>query len=128
VIDRVRAQLERVRAVLPGGHGRASFSQEGEDLLYRRGWRGMNIDAAPGSMGAFKRLRSRDINLEVGVAATSETRPFYVFNEPALNTFDAERAKEIEKPPYRSCKPSIGLRIGPAWYSPNSSHATWRSC
>lgn len=131
MIDRVRAQLERVRAVLPGGHGRASFSQEGEDLilarifedqprgfyvdvgahhprrfsntelLYRRGWRGMNIDAAPGSMRAFKRLRSRDINLEVGVAATSETRPFYVFNEPALNTFDAERAKEIEKPPYK---------------------------
>jgi hypothetical protein len=34
------------------------------------------------------------------VTATAETRTFFVFDEPALNTFDAERAKQLDKPPY----------------------------
>jgi FkbM family methyltransferase len=124
-------QLERLRDALPLSHGRMSFSQEGEDLvlarlferrepgiyvdvgahhprrfsntllLYRRGWHGINIDATPGSMRAFARERPRDINLEVGVTATRETRALYVFDEPALNTFDAVRAKQLDRPPYR---------------------------
>ena len=74
-----------------------SYSQEGEDLLLRRifehqkngfyvdvgahhpfrfsntyllykcGWRGINIDAMPGSMRLFRRFRARDINIECGV-------------------------------------------------------------
>jgi hypothetical protein len=74
---------------------RSSWSQEGEDLIlarifgdkpdgfyvdvgahhpkrfsntyyfYRRGWRGINIDAMPGSMLAFNRLRPSDINIEL---------------------------------------------------------------
>lgn len=129
--ERLRAQLYRVRDLLPGGLGRVSFAQEGEDLilerlfehqatgiyvdvgahhpvrfsntylLYRRGWHGVNIDAAPGSMAAFERMRPRDINLEVGVTARAETRDLYVFNEPALDTFDAERARSLERPPYK---------------------------
>jgi FkbM family methyltransferase len=129
--ERLRAQLYRVRDLLPGGLGRVSFAQEGEDLilerlfehqatglyvdvgahhpvrfsntylLYRRGWRGVNIDAAPGSMAAFERMRPRDVNLEVGVTARAETRELYVFDEPALNTFDAERARSLERPPYK---------------------------
>jgi FkbM family methyltransferase len=130
-LDRLRAVLVRLRDALPIGHTRRSFAQEGEDLilarifgeqargiyvdvgahhprrfsnthmLYRRGWHGVNIDATPGSMKLFRRQRARDINLEVGVAATSDVRDFYVFNEPALNTFDAERAKSLDRPPYR---------------------------
>lgn len=131
ILERVRAQLERVRDVLPGGFARTSFAQEGEDLvlarwfeqqatgtyvdvgahhplrfsntylLYRRGWTGVNIDAAPGSMASFRRTRPRDLNLEIGVTARAETRDFYIFDEPALNTFDAERAKALAKPPYK---------------------------
>jgi FkbM family methyltransferase len=126
----IRAGLDRVRDVLPGGHGRVSFSQEGEDLildrifenqsagiyvdvgahhpqrfsnthlLYRRGWHGVNIDATPGSMRSFRRIRPRDVNLEIGVTAKEEVRDFFVFNEPALNTFDAARAKSLDRPPY----------------------------
>ena len=127
----MRAGLERVRDALPFGMARISFAQEGEDLilerlfehdragvyvdvgahhpkrfsntqlLYRRGWHGINIDAAPGSMVAFRRQRPRDINLELGVTATAETRDFYVFDEPALNTFDAARARSLDRPPYK---------------------------
>jgi FkbM family methyltransferase len=55
-------------------------------LLYRRGWRGINIDATPGSMAEFRRLRPRDINVECLVASDPSPQRFYMFNEPALNT------------------------------------------
>jgi FkbM family methyltransferase len=63
-------------------------------LFYRRGWRGMNIDAAPGSMAEFQRLRPRDINIESLVASDPSPRRFYVFNEPALNTASRELADQ----------------------------------
>lgn len=62
-------------------------------LFYKRGWHGVNIDAMPGSMSLFKRQRPRDINLECGVGQKAETLKFFVFNEPALNTFDEDLAK-----------------------------------
>lgn len=101
-----------------------SFAQEGEDLVlnrfferqqggfyvdigahhpvrfsntykfYLKGWRGINVDAMPGSMDSFKKLRPRDINLEHAVSDKSETLIYNIFNEPALNTFSEEVAKE----------------------------------
>lgn len=62
-------------------------------LFYKRGWHGINIDAMPGSMSSFKRQRPRDINLECGVGRNAETLRFFVFNEPALNTFNESLAK-----------------------------------
>lgn len=62
-------------------------------LFYRRGWHGINIDAMPGSMSVFNKQRSRDINLESGIGRKVETLKFYVFNEPALNTFDESLAR-----------------------------------
>lgn len=99
------------------------FSQEGEDLLlarliteptgfyadvgahhplrfsntyglYLRGWRGINIDAAPGSMEAFRQLRPDDVNLECAVSSRTEPLVFHVFEEGALNTFDAALAEQ----------------------------------
>jgi len=64
-------------------------------LFYHRGWKGINIDAAPGSMRPFHRHRRRDINLEMGVASSVSTLRMYLFDEPALNTFDATRAQYI---------------------------------
>lgn len=100
-----------------------SYSQEGEDLIiarilnnkengfyvdvgahhpkrfsntykfYLNGWRGINIDAMPGSMVLFQKLRPRDINIEAGVASQKGELLYHVFNEPALNTFVEEEAK-----------------------------------
>lgn len=36
-------------------------------LLYKRGWRGINVDAMPGSIKLFAKFRPRDVNLECGV-------------------------------------------------------------
>ena len=100
-----------------------SFSQEGEDVLlkrilwnidngffvdigayhpwqysntflfYRKGWKGINIDAKPGSMKEFNLLRPRDINLEIAVGSESEKIKFFMFNEPGLNTFCEQTAR-----------------------------------
>jgi len=56
-------------------------------LFYCQGWRGINIDASPGSMLAFQRLRPEDINLEIAIAESESERKLFLYNEPALNTF-----------------------------------------
>src|SRR6185436_8799288 len=116
----VRQALSETMA--PRIHARVSYSQEGEDLLLARlfehdaqgiyvdvgahhpfrfsntcllskkGWRGINIDARPGSMRLFQRFRPNDVNLELGVSEHPGHLEFYVFAEPALNTFDAALA------------------------------------
>lgn len=62
-------------------------------LLYKRGWRGINIDAMPGSMTLFDRVRPRDINLELGIAERPGELLFHIFEEDPLNTFDPKLAK-----------------------------------
>jgi len=96
-----------------------SFSQEGEDLLLNRllrgqekgfyvdvgahhpqrfsntykfyllGWQGINIDPLPGTMEKFHQLRPRDVNLELAISDEEQELTYYIFDEPALNTFDA---------------------------------------
>lgn len=104
----------------------SSWSQEGEDMILRRvfetqptgfyvdvgahhptrysntyyfyklGWRGINIDATPGSMDIFRVMRPNDINIEAAVADRRSRLTFYQFNDPAMSTFDAALAHERE--------------------------------
>ena len=62
--------------------------------FYLKGWKGINIDAMPGSMDLFKKKRPKDINLEIPVADVSAILTYYIFNEQALNTFSEEEAKK----------------------------------
>jgi FkbM family methyltransferase len=71
-----------------GAHHPVRFSNT--YLFYKMGWRGINIDAMPGSMKPFQKHRSRDINLEVPINSTSTEIDFYIFNDPALNGFSKE--------------------------------------
>lgn len=94
-----------------------SYSQEGEDMIlrrifenknvgfyidvgahhpkrfsntyyfYKKGWKGINIDAMPNSMKAFDKLRQRDINIEAAISNEKSTLIYYEFNETALNGF-----------------------------------------
>jgi FkbM family methyltransferase len=75
-----------------GAHHPKRFSNT--YLFYRRGWRGINIDAMPGSMDLFQKLRPRDINLELGVGQLEAELNYHVFNEPALNGFSAKLSDE----------------------------------
>jgi FkbM family methyltransferase len=83
-----------------GAHDPFRFSNT--CYFHRNGWRGINIDADPDAIAAFRRARPRDVNLCVGVSDTPGRMNFYRFNEPALNTFDAALASERTRmPAYR---------------------------
>jgi FkbM family methyltransferase len=82
-----------------GAHHPIRFSNT--YLFYQRGWRGINIDAMPGAMKQFNKVRPRDINIECGVAGKAGKLMYHSFNEPALNTFDAAEAKLKNKEPYQ---------------------------
>jgi len=53
----------------------------------------------PESMGIFRAKRPEDINIESGVAAQNGMMKYYIFNDGALNTFDSERALELDAIP-----------------------------
>jgi len=59
-------------------------------LFYKRGWRGINIEARPGSIKFFDKIRPRDINVEVPINSEDKILKYYMFNEPALNGFSKE--------------------------------------
>lgn len=63
-------------------------------LLYRRGWRGVNIDARPGIAAEFLKIRPRDTVVESGVSDVAGELDYYMFNEPALNGFDRRLSSE----------------------------------
>lgn len=103
-----------------------SYSQEGEDLIlfryfgdkkegcyvdvgahhpkrfsntysfYLRGWRGVNIDANQSAIRSFDIVRPEDINIFQPISLKKEKLKYYIFNEPALNTFDGKRANEVQ--------------------------------
>lgn len=59
-------------------------------FFYENGWKGVNIDATPGSMKKFNQLRKRDINIEAGIARQQGTLLYYIFRDNAFNTFNKE--------------------------------------
>jgi len=59
--------------------------------FYINGWRGINIDACPGSMDLFNKLRPRDINLEIGIGDPENAPTFYMLDEKStMNSFSKE--------------------------------------
>jgi FkbM family methyltransferase len=60
-------------------------------LFYLKGWRGINIDARPGSMDAFDRVRPRDINLVRAISSGHETLTYAAMGDhPSMNSFSDE--------------------------------------
>lgn len=108
-----------------------SFSQEGEDLVlnkllgnkpngfyidiganhpvrfsntwffYKKGWRGVNIEPNPDMFRLLEDYRPYDLNLNMGISDVNDTLDYYMFNEPALNTFsENERDQSLLKGEY----------------------------
>ncbi len=78
-----------------GAHHPYRFSVT--SYFYQNGWRGINIDPNPGTKKMFDRERPGDINLEMGISNKKKELIFYVFNEPALSTFDKTRSENLER-------------------------------
>lgn len=66
-------------------------------FFYVNGWRGINIDARPGSRALFEKVRPRDVNLEIGIAATEGTLTYYFVGENStMNSFSREFLEHID--------------------------------
>lgn len=120
----ITSKLSEFRNNYFDGFAIKSYSQEGEDMIlnrffdfkkngfyidvgahhpkkfsntyffYKKGWKGINIDAMPGSMNAFEKVRPRDINIEVPISSKNQELKYYGFNEPALNGFSTELSEK----------------------------------
>jgi len=114
----------KVKHKYTDGYASKSYSQEGEDMIlkrlfetqekgfyidvgahhpqkfsntyffYKKGWRGINIDAMPNSMKPFNKIRPKDINIEKAISDKKQILTYYAFNEPALNGFSRELSEK----------------------------------
>lgn len=105
-------------------HTQLAYSQEGEDLVlnrlfdnkhdgiyvdvganhplrfsnthffYKKGWRGVNIEPNPELHEVLQDIRKEDANINLGVSTEKGELDYYMFNEPALNTFSKKEADE----------------------------------
>ncbi len=122
--NKIKHWLFNIKHLYISKYGDYYWSQEGEDIILRRifenkkngfyvdigahhpyrfsntyyfyriGWRGINIDANPQSIELFNKYRKRDSNLNLAIGLSKRIMKYYMFNEPALNTFDELLAKE----------------------------------
>lgn len=120
VPERCYKSAKKLRYLIYNAYVTKSYSQEGEDIIlqryfegtskgfyvdvgahhpmrfsntyifYKMGWRGINIDAMPGSMALFNRFRRHDLNLEVAIANDDKDMTYYIFDDPALNSFSKD--------------------------------------
>jgi FkbM family methyltransferase len=60
-------------------------------FFYLNGWRGINIEARPGSAKLFDKARPKDINLEIGVSNQRGELTYYFLGEDStLNSFSRD--------------------------------------
>lgn len=66
--------------------------------FYRRGWRGINIDSAPGTKILFQRFRPGDTNVEALISDEETGLVFYHWDTPFLfNTVSADDARMVAR-------------------------------
>ena len=87
-------------------------------LLYKRGWRGINIEANPNLIEAFYEERPEDINLGIGLAEKEGTIPFYMIDEwSGRNSFDKKTVdKFIAENPDFSIREVKEVEVKPLKY------------
>ena len=113
------------RRVLPDAN--ISYSQFGEDMLlnfyflrqeegfyidigayhpihlsntyhfYKKGWRGINIDATPGIMKRFNEMRPGDINIECAVGTEQKELDLYMYDMTAVNTITLKGVEFVKE-------------------------------
>lgn len=60
-------------------------------FFYLNGWRGINVEARPGSRALFDGVRPRDINVEVGISSErGELTYYFISEESTMNSFSPE--------------------------------------
>ncbi len=86
-----------------GAHHPIRFSNT--HLLYKSGWKGLNFEPNVSSGRAFKLFRRRDKTVHIGIGNEECEKDFYVFDEPAINSFDKAVSEDRDKEsPYKLIK------------------------
>jgi FkbM family methyltransferase len=57
---------------------------------------GVNIEADPKLINRFRKLRQRDLNLNVGITKIDGFKDLYLMSNPTLNTFSKKEAEEYQ--------------------------------
>jgi len=78
-------------------------------FFYKKGCRGVNVEADPSLTRKLKAKRPRDINLNIGVGAQKGKLDFYVMTSKTLNTFSRETAERYAS--YGNNKIEMKLKI-----------------
>lgn len=94
LLDRLLATQEKGFYVDVGAHHPKRFSNS--HYFYMRGWRGINIEPNPAIHDLFRKMRSRDVNLQLGISDLPGELLYYEFDDPALNTFDEQLMRDRE--------------------------------
>jgi len=68
------------------------------NLLYKKGWRGLNIEPTPRKICLFNDYRKRDINIQIAISNKKQSKLFYMFEESQLNSFDYELSLSRDRP------------------------------
>ncbi|MFV8819714.1 FkbM family methyltransferase [Haliea sp. E17] len=92
-----------------GAHSPVRFSNT--HLLYRRGWRGINIDPTPGLERAFLVARPEDKFYPCGVSNSPGELTLYMFKEGAYNTFDQQEKVRLEKAKNIRCEEEVTVPV-----------------
>ncbi len=100
LLDRLLAKQAKGFYVDVGAHHPKRFSNT--QYFHMRGWRGINIEPNPVVHELFAEMRSRDVNLQLGISDQPGELLYYEFDDPALNTFDEQLMRERESnTPYK---------------------------
>lgn len=65
-------------------------------LFYSKGSKGINIEANPTLYRKFEKLRTRDINLNIGISDKEEELDFYIMEDDTLSTFSKIESEHMQ--------------------------------
>ena len=98
IIDNLLGQKSNGFYVDVGAYDPTRFSNT--KRFYLKGWRGINIEPDPTKIKKFYKSRSKDINLNVGIANKNEIQDFFKFDPQTLSTFSKSAAADYQKQGY----------------------------
>jgi len=64
-------------------------------FFYRKGCRGINIEANPQLIHQLRRHRKNDINLNIGVGREEGELDFYILQDPTLSSFSKDESERL---------------------------------
>lgn len=72
------------------------FKHSNTYLLYKAGWRGINVDPRPGTKELFDRYRPGDTNIEAGISAQNGKLTYYILSDDSpMNSFSFENLERL---------------------------------